>query len=189
MPITLPDGSVLQPGTSAYYRKRFESSVMGNHMMMPPLDVASNMSHPEAPPTHPCGPNTNFQFPTPMPFAHDEKSLPIHNDSKLSLQRADHPIYATTSSEIGKLSIQQSDQHMRWYGLAGRFTTWNCAGGEALPKSRVNTGLNTAFDRSNVHPTHDQGWSGHLGLTDVNIANGAYAKHIVRPPRAAGIGM
>ena len=52
---------------------------MGNHMMMPPTGVAEQMVHPEAPPTHPKGPNTNFQYPTPMPFRFMEQSLDKHN--------------------------------------------------------------------------------------------------------------
>lgn len=178
--IVLRDGEKLVPGTSGYYRKRFESSVMGHHMMLPPQEVANNMSHPEAPPTHPCGPNTNFQFPTPMPYRFVEAALPEHNAAKTAKQRAEHPIYQTTSTEIGRLHMQESDLPMRAYPLKGTFTqSW----GVALPKTRVNSGLNTALDRSDVHNTQDQGWSGHLGLTDFNISNIAYAKQVVRPPR------
>lgn len=186
MPINLPDGTVLEPGSAAYYRKRFESSVMGQHMMMPPKDVSENMLHPEAPPTHPCGPNTNFQYPTPMPFTFQDGALSTHNSSKHGLQKMEHPIYVTSTSEIGKLSLQHTDLHMRWYGLKGDFTSgWD----SAPSKTRVNTGLNTAMDRSDFHPTFDQGWSGHLGLTDFNIANGAYAKQVVRPSRKPPKGM
>ena len=32
-------------------------------------EVAAAMKHPEMPPDYPCGPNTNFQNPTPMPIA------------------------------------------------------------------------------------------------------------------------
>ena len=34
----------LIPGTSQFYRRRFESSVMGNHMMMPPPQNAAQAS-------------------------------------------------------------------------------------------------------------------------------------------------
>ena len=154
---------------------------------MPPKEVVDNMVHPEAPPTHPCGPNTNFQYPTPMPFRFVDKSLDFHNSIRHN-QKAEHPIYQTTSAEIGKMDMQATDFHMRWYGLAGTFTTAHTGGGAVLPKSRVSTGLNTAFDRSVVHPTMDQGWSGHLGLTDFNISNKEYAKHVVRPTRKAPVG-
>jgi len=94
----------LTPGTSAFYRRRFESSVMGNHMMMPPTVVAEQMVHPEAPPTHPKGPNTNFQYPTPMPHRFTDTSLDKHN-FRHTVAKAEHPIYATTASEIGKLQL------------------------------------------------------------------------------------
>ena len=55
----------------------------------------------------------------------------------------------------------------------------------APPKTKVNTSLNTAMDRSDVHPAMDQGWSGHLGLTDYNVANRQYSKYVSRPPRKA----
>jgi hypothetical protein len=172
-----PEGLV--PGSAQYYRRRFESSVMGNHMMMPPKIVVDQMVHPEAPPTHPTGPNTSFQFPTPMPYRFDGESVPAHN-RRHELAKPEHPIYTTTTSEVGKLPLQATDLHMRWYGLEGMFTkSW----GDVLPKTLVNSGLNTSMDRSVVHPTHDQGWSGHLGLTHYNIANGEYAKHVVKGPR------
>lgn len=185
--MTDSDGLIngLRPGSAQFYRARFESSVMGNHMMMPPTTVTANMVHPEAPPTHPKGPNTNFQYPTPMPFRYQEGSIPIHN-ARVEKAKQDHPIYATTASEIGKLGIQSSDMPMRWYGIEGEFTaSWPAA---ALPKTRVGTGLNTAMDRSKHHHAYDQGWSGHLGLTDFNIANREYSTHVVRKSRKSPIG-
>jgi len=176
-PLELIEG--LRPGSAQFYRRRFESSVMGNHMMMPPPDVAKRMVHPEAPPTHPCGPNTNFQFPTPMPHRFEASSLPQQN-ARLATAKAEHPIYATSSSEIGKLGLQASDLHMRYYGLEGEFTRqWD----SALPKTRVATGLSTSMDHSKHHHAFDQGWSGNLGLTDFNIANREYSMHCVRQPR------
>jgi len=170
----------LEPGSAAFYRKRFESSVMGFHMMLPPPEVAGNMTHPEAPPTHPKGPNTNFQYPTPMPHRFMEEALTTHN-VRHAKARKEHPIYETTSSEIGRLALQGTDLPMRWYGLEGEFTAqWN----SALPKTRVSTGLNTSHDHSDIHHTMDQGWSSNLGLTDFNVANREYAKHVVRPPRS-----
>lgn len=171
----------LKPGSAQFYRKRFESSVMGFHMMMPPTEVATQMVHPEAPPTHPKGPNTNFQYPTPMPHRFGEDSLPSHNLRHTTV-RKEHPIYATSASEIGKLELQHTDLPMRWYGLEGMFTSqWN----SALPKTRVATGLNTSMDRSIIHHEFDQGWRGNLGLTDFNIANREYSTHVVRPTRSA----
>ena len=194
--------------SAAFYRRRFESSVFGNHQvsnrrpmvrgrdafateeyhcssccinssgtltyrvpllalqMMPPPELALAMKHPEDPPKHPCGPNTSFQYKTPMPHTFTESSLPKHNGAKTTFQREEHPIYQATSTEIGRLPLQETDLHMRWYGLQGEFTNGWAA---ALPKTRVNTGLNTGMDRSNVHPIMDQGWSGHLGLTDFGM--------------------
>jgi len=170
-----------RPGSAQFYRKRFESSVLGNHMMLPPPPVAEQMVHPEAPPTHPKGPNTNFQYPTPMPFRYTETSLAEHNLRHESV-KAEHPIYATSGDEVGKLPLQHSDLPMRWYGLEGAFTSqWN----SALPKTRVATGLNTAMDRNKFHHEFDQGWRGNLGLTDFNIANREYSVHMVRPTRRA----
>mmetsp|Transcript_26208 Transcript_26208/g.52531 ORF Transcript_26208/g.52531 Transcript_26208/m.52531 type:complete len:181 (-) Transcript_26208:504-1046(-) len=175
----------LQPGSAAFYRKRFESSVMGFHQMLPPPEVAARMCHPEAPPTHPKGPNTNFQYPTPMPFRFQEEALPTHN-KRHEKARVEHPIYATSSSEIGKLTVEHTDLPLRWYGLEGDFTrTWDSALPFTLPKTRVSSGLNTALDHSDIHHTMDQGWSGNLGLTDFNVTNREYAKHVVRPTRKA----
>jgi len=174
----------LRPGSAQFYRRRFESSVLGNHMMMPSPEVAALMVHPEAPPTHPKGPNTNFSYPTPMPHRYREESLASHN-ARHENSKKEHPIYATSSQVVGALDIQNTDLHMRWYGLEGQFTAqWNAA----LPKTRVSTGLNTAMDRSNVHHGFDQGWTGNLGLTDFNIANREYSTHVVRPPRKAPTG-
>jgi len=174
----------LKPGTSAFYRRRFESSVMGNHMMMPPTVVAEQMVHPEAPPTHPKGPNTNFQYPTPMPHRFTDTSLDKHN-FRHTVAKAEHPIYATTASEIGKLQLQYTDFPMRWYGTEGAFTrSW----GEVLPKTKVATGLNTGLDRSKFHHDFDQAWRGNLGLTDFNIANREASTHVVRPTRKSPIG-
>lgn len=148
--------------------------------LMPPQPVVENMKHPEVPPDFPCGPNTKFSNVTPLPHRFKEPSLPQHNAAKLRMQRPEHPIYQSTSSEIGKLTMVAGDMPMRFYPIEGRFTRqWD----SAPSKTRVNTGLNTAIDRSDVHHTYDQGWSGHLGLSDFNIASSSYAKHVVRPTR------
>ena len=158
----MSDEQLFPPGSAAYYRRRFESSVLGNHMMMPPMPVANCMVHPEAPPTHPTGPNTNFQYPTPMPYRYSEDSISAHNSVRDN-KKVEHPIYSKSSDVIGKLNMQATDLPMRWYGLEGTFTSqWN----SALPKTRVATGLNSAMDRSKFHHEFDQGWKGNLGLTD-----------------------
>jgi hypothetical protein len=150
--------------------------------LMPPAPIAEAMSHPEAPPTHPCGPNTNFKYPTPMPFRFEAPSLDAHN-ARHKTARKEHPIYETTASEIGKLQLTAADFPMRWYGLEGRFTNYCTSDGAVLPKTKVNTALNTGMDRSDVHHNMDQGWKGDLGLTDFNISNREYARHVVRAPR------
>lgn len=116
-----------------------------------------------------------------MPFRHTSKALPAYNE-RFETVKEDHPIYSATSGDIGKLSVQESDLPMRFYGLNGDFTAqWN----SALPKTRVATGLNTSMDHSKFHHAMDQGWRGNLGLTDFNIANREYSTHVVRPPRRA----
>ena len=119
-----------------------------------------------------------------MPFRYSENSLPEHN-FRHTVAKQEHPIYATSNSEIGKLQLQHTDLPMRWYGLEGAFTSqWNAA----LPKTRVATGLNTAMDRSKINHEFDQGWRGNLGVTDFNIANREYSTHVVRPTRKSPIG-
>jgi len=154
--------------------------------LMPPIEVSSNMEHPEAPPTHPCGPNTNFQYPTPMPARFVDTCIDECNMMRSKLMKEEHPIYQTSSSEVGKMGLQASDLPMRWYGLEGRFTNGWAA---ALPKTRVNNGLNTSMDRSDIHFSFDQGWSGHLTNADFNIANNQYSKHVMRPARQNATGM
>ena len=150
--------------------------------MLPPPEVAANIVSTEKPPDHPKGPNTNFQFPTPMPHRYTAEALPVHNQ-RFAETKKEHPIYSTTQSEFGKLPIQMTDFPMRWYGLEGGFT----GGWVAPPKTKVNTGLNTAMDRSDIHPAFDQGWSGHLGLKDFNVANRSYSTFVGRAPRKEGM--
>ena len=143
---------------------------MGEHTMQPPADIQSRFSSSEKPSACPSGQDTSFQHPTPMPYRFTEESLTAQADTDAAMRsprKADPPNYQTTASEVGKHSVQGTDLHMRWYGRAGAFTnSW------VAPSSTiVNASLNTAMDRSNVHPTHDQGWSGHLGLTDFNVSN------------------
>ena len=81
--------------------------------MMPPKEIAEKMVHPEAPPTHPKGPNTSFQFLTPMPFRFQEEALPAVN-AHHEKARKEHPIYETSASVIGKMAMQATDFPMRW---------------------------------------------------------------------------
>ena len=148
--------------------------------MLPPPEVAANIVSTEKPPDHPKGPNTNFQFPTPMPFRYSEGALPAHNQRFVG-QKKEHPIYSTTTSDIGKMPIQMTDYPMRWYGTEGGFT----GGWVAPPKTLGNASLTTAIDRSNIHPTYDQGWSGHLGPNDFNVPNRHYATFVGKAPRKA----
>lgn len=171
-------------GTAMYYRFRFESSVLGQHQPLPPPEIAGRIRSRETPPSYPRGPNTSFQFPTPMPHRFASGALPevnIHHTKK----GKEHPIYATSASVIGALPMEPTDLPMRWYGLEGQFTEWSSVGGEALPKTKVNFGLNSALDRSDIHHSYDQGWSGNLGLTGYNIANRRYARFSVDKARAA----
>ena len=94
--------------------------------------------------------------------------------------KPENPTYSTSSSDIGKLSLQHTDFPIRWYGLRGEFTSNFFLGGQG-PKSKVNTGLNTAMDRSDVHHAYDQGWTGHMGLRDHNIPSLTSATFVGKP--------
>jgi hypothetical protein len=107
--------------------------------MLPPPQVAQNIVSTEAPPTHPKGPNTNFQFPTPMPFRYTDPALDEHN-ARLKIIKKEHPIYATTTSEFGKLGIQPTDFPMRWCAPpAARWSgVWGSGGGRTLQPYRLS---------------------------------------------------
>jgi len=165
-------------GTAEFYRMRFESSVFGEHPMLPPPEVSKNFKSKEEPAPYPSGPNTSFHNLTPMPFRFTDEALPMHHQRH---EKAKEPsaCYHTTSSEIGRLQTESTDFPMRWYGRAGMFTS----GWVAEPKTKVNTGLNTGMDRSDIHQNYDQGWSGHLGLGDFNVANLRSSGFVGQPPR------
>lgn len=176
------DLPAMAEGTAEYYRRRFESSVLGNHAMLPPnAELAYQMLASERPSEVPSGPDTSFQNKTPMPFRFQDAALPKHNQRHENEAMA-NPIFATTSSEIGRLGLSHTDMPMRWYGLRGEFTNKFYLGG-ADPKAKVHTGLNTAMDRSGIHHTYDQGWSGHLGLKDHNLGSLSYARSLQRRGR------
>ena len=167
-----------------FYRRRFESSVLGQHAMMPDEELKKYFKSSEEPAPFPSGPNTSFLDPTPMPRRFTADSLSSHNyrHTKAGGAKAQDPTYSTTTSEIGKLPLQAADFPIRWYGLRGEFTTAFFLGGKG-PASKVNTSLNAAMDRSDFHSTFDQGWSGHLGLRDHNIPSLNAAYMMGRPPR------
>ena len=135
-----------------FYRRRFESSVFGGHAMLPPPEVSKHFKSKEEPSAYPSGQDTSFQNLTPMPYRFTEKALPAVN-TRLSPEKAKPeppPSYMTTASEIGKLGLSETDLPMRWYGRQGQFTSsW-----VAPPATRVSTGLGTALDRSNFHPSY-----------------------------------
>ena len=139
----------LKEGTADFYRKRFESSVFGEHAMLPPKNVLENMKSKEEPSAFPSGQDTSFQNLTPMPFRFTEEAPPAVN-IRLKAEAKKPPVppnYMTTSSEIGKIGVEETDLPMRWYGRSGIFTSsW-----VAPPATRVGTGLGTAMDRSNFH--------------------------------------
>ena len=141
----------LKEGTADFYRRRFESSVMGEHSMLPPKEVSGRFKSKEEPSAFPSGQDTSFNNLTPMPYRFTEDALPAVN-GRLETQKEKPPVpptYMTTASEIGKLGVSETDLPLRWYGRAGQFTqSW-----VAPPSTRVSTGLGTALDRNNVHPT------------------------------------
>ena len=152
---------------------------MGNHSMLPPPEIDANLRSVEDPSPYPSGPNTSFHDPTPMPARFTEEAVPALNKQRQEEKKRKqlNPTYHTTTSEIGSLDITASDLPMRWYGLRGEFTNAFFLGGNDT-KSKVNTGLNAAMDRSSIHHTMDQGWSGHMGIYDYNIANLTASKYV-----------
>jgi len=169
-------------GTSEFYRRRFESSVFGQHPMLPPPDVLDRFKSKEEPSPYPSGQDTSFKNLTPMPFRFTSDALSTVNERHAVPKAPVQPMYMTTATEVGKLGVNDTDLPMRWYGRSGIFTSsW-----VAEPKTRVNAGLNTATDHSNVHHSQDQGWSGHLGLTDYNISNLKAAAFVGKGPRSVG---
>jgi len=175
--MSVVDLSALE-GTAELYRRRFESSVMGEHAMLPPPEILANMKSKEEPAAYPSGPNTSFHNLTPMPHRFTEEALPAVNKRHEAVKE-EAACYHTTSGEIGRLEMQMSDLPMRWYGRSAMFTS----GWVAEPKTKVNSGLNTGMDRSDIHQNYDQGWAGHLGLTHHNVANLASSKFVGKPPR------
>lgn len=167
---------------SQFYRRRFESSVLGNHCMMPSLKTSEYVQSVQDAPSG-SGANVNFHDPTPMPFRFQAGSLKSHN-KRHELTKPENPSFSTTSSEIGKLSLMESDLHMRWYGKRGGWTKWHSVqlndGQGVDPKTRINAGLNTAMDRSDIHDSFDQGWNGRLGLYDYNLPNMQYASFVAK---------
>jgi len=162
-------------GTAEFYRRRFESSVFGQHSMMPPPEVSEFFKSKEQPCNYPSGQDTSFQNLTPMPFRFTDSALALQSPARMQAG----PSYQTASSAVGQLPLQSTDLPMRWYGRSGMFTSsW-----VAPPKTKVSTGLNTAMLRSDIHPTQDQGWSGHLGLTDYNVSNLKAATFVGKGPR------
>ena len=147
--------------------------------MMPPPEIAQHFMAMEAPAPYPSGPNTSFLDPTPMPFRFQDGSLDMHN-ARHTKAKPENPTYSTSASEVGKLALQHTDFPIRWYGLRGEFTDSFFRGG-ANPKSKVNTGLNAAMDRSDIHHAYDQGWSGHLGLRNYNIPSLTAAEFAHKP--------
>jgi len=160
-------------------RRRFERSVLGSHALMPPeVDKPTfGLMHEHVAP-YPCGPDTSFQDQTPMPFRFTADAVPEFNkrhENELPV----NPCYVTSSSDIGKLSMSTADIPMRYYPCANVFTTKFFLG-NAHPKTNVNSGLNTAMDRSFVHHKFDQGWAGSLKLGDHNISSLSYARAAAR---------
>lgn len=165
--------------TAQMYRKRFERSVLGSHPLMPPTEVGPDFaaSH-ERSLNYPCGPDTSFQDVTPMPHRFTEDALDKFNKNH-EKEKPINPCYMTTASEIGRLKVEKTDLPMRYYPVDNRYTSKYFLG-NAEPKNKVNTGLNTAMDRSFVHTSQDQGWSGNLGLKHHNVSSLSYARAMAR---------
>jgi hypothetical protein len=169
----------METNQAGNYRRRFESSVFGEHTMLPPPEVQQCMKSKEEPSPYPSGQDTSFKNLTPMPFRFTGEAIPTLNERQTSAKAPPLPQCMTTACEVGRESINETDLPMRWYGRSGMFTSsW-----VAEPKTRISTGLSTSMDHSIVHHTQDQGWSGHLGLTSYNVANLKAATFVGKDPR------
>ena len=109
---------------SDFYRQRFESSVLGEHSMLPPPELLERFKSKEEPSTYPSGQDTSFKNLTPMPFRFTTEALGVVNERVAKEEgKPVMPTYATTSHEVGKLGITDTDLPMRWYGRSGMFTS------------------------------------------------------------------
>ena len=160
-------------------RAMFESSVLGPGALMPPPERADEFVAATTDVSL-CGQDTTFGQPTRMPRRFTADALgeinQRHRDAKPI-----NPIYATTSSEIGRLPMQEADLPMRSYPLDNRFTNSHVLG-TARPQNRINSGLNVAMDRSRIHRSMDTLTK--IGLKDHNIANLSAARIAMREGRA-----
>lgn len=149
-PPVSPVKSEPSPGSAQYYRRRFESSVMGEHTMMPPPDVAARFTSKEEPSKFPSGQDTSFQNATEMPYRFTEGSIITRAaNSPPKAKKQLLPQYQTTSTEVGAVDVSETDLPMRWYGRNGQFTSsW-----VAESKTMTSSGLSTSIYRSDVHPT------------------------------------
>jgi hypothetical protein len=146
-PETTPNKGAAQ---RQFYRKRFESSVFGEHPMLPPTEVSERFLSKEEPSKYPTGQDSSFMHMTPMPFRFTEQYVEERKAAlSISPKKKLLPYYQTSSSDVGKLAIEPTDLPMRWYGIRGGFTSsW-----VAESKTMTNSGLSTSIFRSNVHPT------------------------------------
>ena len=121
---------------------------MGEHAMLPPPEVLSTFKSKEEPSKFPSGQDTSFSNPTEIPFRFTEGSMDVRKTMSPT-KKPDNPNYMTTAQEVGKLDAVETDMPMRWYGRNGQFTSsW-----VAESKTMTRSGLGTAIDRSDVHPT------------------------------------
>ena len=102
----------------AFYRRRFESSVIGQHAMLPPPELTQQFLSSELPAPYPSGPNTSFLDPTPMPYRFTEPALTAHN-ARHAFTTPEDPTYCTTTSEFGKLAMRAADTPSAGMACAG----------------------------------------------------------------------
>ena len=119
---------------SEVYRRRFESSVLGQHQLFPPTvdgkkDFIESCAF-EKPKQYPSGPNTSFADPTPMPFRFQDGALPAHN-ARFAANKPQHPCFETSSADIGKLGcahvVESGAEAATWvdWGLGLGSGSWS----------------------------------------------------------------
>lgn len=137
---------IMSSPSAQFYGRRFESSVLGQSSMLPPDVVTERVKSHESPSIVRSGQDTIFSQPTEMPYRFTEMAICDQQASSIK-HGSNLPHYQTSSSQIGKISLEPTDLPMRWYGRDGSFTSsWI-----ADSKSLGSTGLSTSIDRSNVH--------------------------------------
>jgi len=136
------------------YRRRFESSVMGHHLVLPPADLA--LRHPLESEAAGAGTHLAPKDPNPIPFRFTTAAIPQYVDAQTAkLHKPKNPQYSTSANEIGGHPVDFAELPLEWHGSKSHFTKWHRVQSEGTPgidpTSSGNSSLNTAIDRSYMY--------------------------------------